>query len=112
MLSAMRSYMCSLLNVVKSAGVTPGWVKIGNEQNSGICHPVGSVSRPAQMTALLNAAYDVSKQIFPTTPVMIHLAQPQKMDSIRSFMNAYRGNGGKWDIIGLSSYAAGPLKRA
>ncbi len=107
MLGAMRSYMTSSLNVIKAAGVTPGWVKIGNEQNSGICRPIGSVSKPAQMTGLLNAAYDVSKQIFPTTPVMIHLAQPQKMDSIRNFMNAYRGNGGKYDIIGLSSYAAG-----
>jgi arabinogalactan endo-1,4-beta-galactosidase len=107
MLSALRSYVSSSLEVLKSAGVTPGWVKIGNEQNSGICHPVGSVSRPGQMTGLLNAAYDASKQIFPTTPVMIHLAQPQKLDSIRNFMNAYRGNGGKWDITGLSSYAAG-----
>lgn len=107
MLTALRSYVSNSLNVMKSAGVTPGWVKIGNEQNSGICHPVGSVSKPGQMTGLLNAAYDASKQIFPTTPVMIHLAQPQKMDSIRTFMNAYRGNGGKWDITGLSSYGAG-----
>ncbi|MET7283671.1 glycosyl hydrolase 53 family protein [Kribbella sp. NPDC005582] len=107
MLTALRSYVTNSLNTIKAAGVTPGWVKIGNEQNSGICHPIGSVSRPAQMTGLLNAAYDASKQIFPTTPVLIHLAQPQKMDSIRTFMNAYRGNGGKWDITGLSSYAGG-----
>ncbi|MFK4089552.1 glycosyl hydrolase 53 family protein [Kribbella sp. NPDC020789] len=107
MLTAMHSYVASSLKVIKAAGVTPGWVKIGNEQNSGICHPVGSVSNPAQMTGLLNAAYTESKQVFPATPVLIHLAQPQKMDSIRTFMNAYRGNGGKWDITGLSSYAAG-----
>jgi arabinogalactan endo-1,4-beta-galactosidase len=55
----------------------------------------------------LNGAYDVSKQVFPATPVMVHLAQPQKMDSVQRFFNAYRGNGGRWDITALSSYAQG-----
>jgi arabinogalactan endo-1,4-beta-galactosidase len=107
MRDALRGYVDRSLNLLKSNGVTPGWVKIGNETNSGICHPVGSLSRPAQMTGLLNAAYDVSKQVFPTTPVLVHIAQPQKFDSIRNFLNAYRSNGGKWDITGLSSYAQG-----
>lgn len=107
MRDALRAYVDRSLNVLKSAGVTPGWVKIGNETNSGICQPVGSVSKPAQMTGLLNAAYDVSKQVFPSTPVMVHIAQPQKFDSIRNFLNAYKNNGGKWDITGLSSYAQG-----
>lgn len=105
MRDALRAYVDRSLNVIKSAGVTPGWVKIGNETNSGICQPVGSVSKPAQMTGLLNAAYDVSKQVFPTTPVMVHIAQPQKLDSIRNFLDNYRNNGGKWDVTGLSSYA-------
>ncbi|MEU4743930.1 glycosyl hydrolase 53 family protein [Actinosynnema sp. NPDC023658] len=107
MRDAMRGYVDRSLNVVKSAGVTPGWVKIGNETNSGICKPVGSISRPDQMTGLLNAAHDVSKQVFPTTPVLVHLAQPQKLDSIRAFLDAYRNNGGRWDVTGLSSYAQG-----
>lgn len=107
MVSTMRNYVLSSLNTIKSAGVTPGWVKIGNETNSGICQPTGSLSRPAQMTGLLNAAYDASKQVFPTTPVLIHLAQPQNFTSIQNFLNAYRANGGRWDITGLSSYAQG-----
>ncbi|MGN9847393.1 glycosyl hydrolase 53 family protein [Nonomuraea sp. H19] len=107
MLTAMRTYVTSSMNQLRSAGVTPDWVKIGNETNSGICKPTGSISRPNQMTGLLNAAYDSVKQVFPSTPVLIHLAQPQKLDSIQNFLNAYRGNGGKWDITGLSSYAQG-----
>jgi len=107
MRDALRKYVDDSLKLLKAGGVTPGWVKIGNEQNSGICSPVGSVSKPAQMTGLLNGAYEVSKQVFPTTPVMVHLAQPQKMDSIQRFFNAYRGNGGRWDITALSSYAQG-----
>jgi arabinogalactan endo-1,4-beta-galactosidase len=107
MLGAMRSYVTNSLNTIRSAGVTPGWVKIGNETNGGICKPTGSLSRPSQMTGLLNAAYDVSKQVFPTTPVLVHLAQPQNLGGIQNFLNAYRDNGGRWDVTGLSSYAQG-----
>ncbi len=107
MLDAMYNYVYHSLNVIKYYGVTPGWVKIGNESNSGICHPVGTVSKPAQMTGLLNAAYDMSKQVFPNTPVLVHLAQPQNLSSIQNFLNAYKNNGGRWDITGLSSYAQG-----
>lgn len=107
MLSAMFDYVYHSCNVLKFYGVTPAWVAIGNETNSGICKPTGSLSRPAQMTGLLNAAYDMSKQVFPSTPVLVHLAQPQNLASIQNFLNAYRGNGGRWDITGLSSYAQG-----
>jgi arabinogalactan endo-1,4-beta-galactosidase len=107
MLDAMYDYVYHSLNVIKYYGVTPAWVKIGNETNSGICKPTGSISRPAQMTGLLNAAYDMSKHVFPNTPVLVHLAQPQNLDSIQNFLNAYRANGGRWDITGLSSYGQG-----
>ncbi|MBE8474881.1 glycosyl hydrolase 53 family protein [Streptomyces justiciae] len=105
MLDAMYDYVYHSCNVIKYYGVTPAWVKIGNETNSGICKPVGSISNPAQMTGLLNAAYDMSKHVFPSTPVLVHAAQPQKLDSVLNFLNAYRDNGGRWDITGLSSYA-------
>jgi arabinogalactan endo-1,4-beta-galactosidase len=62
MLQAMYDYVYHSCNVIKYYGVTPAWVKIGNESNSGICKPTGSLSKPAQMTGLLNAAYDMSKQ--------------------------------------------------
>ncbi|WP_433728041.1 glycosyl hydrolase 53 family protein [Actinoplanes sp. CA-051413] len=107
MLKAMNDYVYHSLNVIKYYGVTPGWVKIGNEQNSGICKPTGSLSKPAQMTGLLNAAYDMSKLVFPSTPVLVHLAQPQNLAGVQNFLNAYRSNGGRWDITGLSSYGQG-----
>ncbi|MEV0402374.1 glycosyl hydrolase 53 family protein [Actinoallomurus sp. NPDC050550] len=107
MLQAMYDYVYHSMNVIKANGVTPGWVQIGNETNGGICHPVGSVSKPTQMTGLLNAAYDMVKEVFPSTPVLVHLAQPQNLDSVYGFLDAYKSNGGKWDITALSSYASG-----
>jgi arabinogalactan endo-1,4-beta-galactosidase len=106
MLSAMNSYVNQSMTVMKNNGVLPAWVQIGNEINSGICHPIGSVSNGAQMTGLLNAAYNQVKQVSPSTTVCIHLAQPQKYDSMTTFFNAYHGNGGKWDMSVFSSYGS------
>jgi arabinogalactan endo-1,4-beta-galactosidase len=108
MLTAMNTYVYHSMNVLKTNGVTPGWVQIGNEINSGICHPVGSLAHyPKQMTGLLNAAYAMVKEVFPSTPVMIHLAQPQKLSVIESFFDTHKSNGGKWDITAFSSYGSG-----
>jgi arabinogalactan endo-1,4-beta-galactosidase len=105
MLSAMSSYVFHSMNVIKANGVTPTWVQIGNEINSGICHPIGTVSNPAQMTGLLNAAHDEVKQVFPGAIVMIHLASPQH-SSVAAFFNAFSSHGGKWDMNGFSSYGS------
>jgi arabinogalactan endo-1,4-beta-galactosidase len=107
MLTAMNSYVSGAMKTLKAAGVTPTWVQIGNETNTGICHPVGAIGKPAQMTGLLMAAHDQIKNAFPATQVLVHLAQPQNLAGVENFLNAYRGNGGTWDITGLSSYAQG-----
>ena len=106
MLSAMSSYVYHSMNVLKASGISPQWVQIGNEINSGICHPVGSVSHPAQMTGLLNAAHDMVKEVSPGSLVLIHLAQPQNYSSMQTFYKAYAGNGGKWDMSAFSSYGS------
>jgi arabinogalactan endo-1,4-beta-galactosidase len=106
---AMSSYVTSAMNVLKANDVLPTWVQIGNEINSGICHPIGAVSRPAQMTGLLNAAHDAVKAVSPNIGVIIHLAQPQNYSSIQKFYGNYAGNGGAWDMCGFSSYGSADL---
>ena len=108
MLDAMYNYVYHSMNVLKFNGITPVWVQIGNEINSGICRPTGSISQhPGQMTGLLNAAYDMVKTVSPSTQVLIHLAQPQNSASIYNFFDIYLANGGRWDISAFSSYASG-----
>src|SRR5690349_7559990 len=106
MLTAMNNYVFHAMNVMKYYNVLPTWVQIGNEINSGICHPVGSVSRPTQMAGLLLAAYNEVKAVSPSSLVCIHLAQPQNYSSMQTFYNAYAGNGGKWDMSVFSSYGS------
>ncbi|HEY3867251.1 MAG TPA: glycosyl hydrolase 53 family protein [Actinocrinis sp.] len=106
MLNAMYNYVYDSMNIIKYYNVTPAWVQIGNEINSGICHPIGGVNYPAQMTGLLNAAHDMVKEVFPSTQVAIHLAQPQNYSSMQTFFSAFSGNGGKWDMSVFSSYGS------
>ncbi|MEV8569090.1 glycosyl hydrolase 53 family protein [Streptomyces sp. NPDC051322] len=107
MLDAMYDYVYHTMNVVKANGVTPAWVQIGNEINSGICGTTGSLAHhPDQMTGLLNAAHDMVKEVFSGAQVLIHLAQPQNYDSITAFLNAYRDHGGAWDVTAFSSYGS------
>lgn len=108
MLTAMYNYVYHFMNDLKYNKVTPSWVQIGNEINSGICLPTGSLAHnPAQMTGLLNAAYAMVKEVFPSTPVLIHLAQPQNLSVIENFFDTYKNNGGNWDISAFSSYGSG-----
>jgi arabinogalactan endo-1,4-beta-galactosidase len=106
-LTAMSNYVGGFMRAIRSAGVTPGWVQIGNEINSGIVHPVGSLSIPSQMTGLLNIAHDQVKAVFPSTSVLVHLAQPQNLSNIENFFDTYRSRGGQWDVTAFSSYGSG-----
>jgi arabinogalactan endo-1,4-beta-galactosidase len=59
------------------------------------------------MTGLLNTAYAAVKQVFPSVPVLIHLAQPQKVSGVENMLDAYKAHGGHWDISAFSSYGSG-----
>jgi arabinogalactan endo-1,4-beta-galactosidase len=109
MRTAMGTYVNQTMTVMRSNDVLPTWVQIGNEINSGICRPVGSVSNGAQMTGLLNAAYDQVKAVSPNSTVCIHLAQPQKYDVMTTFFSRFAASGGKWDMSVFSSYGSADL---
>jgi arabinogalactan endo-1,4-beta-galactosidase len=107
MKSTLGSYVYQVCEVLKYKKVTPTWMQMGNEINSGLCHPIGEVSNGAQMTGLIMEAHSQIKSAFPNCLTIIHLAQPQNASSIEAFFTAYQDNGGEWDITGFSSYATG-----
>ncbi len=104
MTTAVYNYTYHLMNVIKSAGVTPTWVSLGNEINTGLLHPIGNNTIPAQMVGLINAGYAMVKEVFPSALCMIHLAQPQTASGITNMLTPFFANGGKCDILGFSSY--------
>ena len=106
MQTALYNYTHNFCVALKNAGVTPLYISTGNEENSGICHPTGTISKPAQMTGLIMQGYNAVKAVFPSCKVVIHVAQIQK-PAAQAMLDAYKANGGKWDVTGFSSYAAG-----
>ena len=52
------------------------------------------------------------KQVFPNTPAIIHLAQPQNGSSITTMLDRFVANGGKWDILGFSSYGGSTVAQS
>jgi arabinogalactan endo-1,4-beta-galactosidase len=103
---ALHDYTFNFLTALKNAGVTPNFCSPGNEINSGICHPTGSISNPAQMTGLIMEGQKAIKAVFPNCKVVIHVAQLQNSGAI-NMLDAYKANGGQWDVSGFSSYAHG-----
>ncbi len=105
--SALGTYVYNFMKALEAVGVTPTWVQLGNEENSGICHPTGTLSDPSQMTGLIMAGYNNVKAVFSGCATIIHLAQPQNSSGVTDMLDAYMSHGGKWDVTGFSSYASG-----
>jgi len=93
-----------VLNALKSAGVTPTWVQIGNEIPSGMLWPEGSYTNFGQLSALVNKGYDATKDIDPTIKVIVHIDKGYDNARFRWFFDLAVANGMKFDVIGASYY--------
>lgn len=107
--SAVASHTSSVLNALKSAGVTVSWVQIGNEINDGMLFPLGGVNGQgdnswSNLAGLINAGYNAAKSVFPSVQCIIHLANGQDTATFTSFFNNLKAAGGKFDAIGMSAY--------
>ena len=101
---ALAAHVGDVLTALKSAGVTPEWVQVGNETTPGMMHPVGHVDNPEQLTGLFNAGYDAVKAVFPEAKVIAHLDQGNDQWRYDRFFDILRDNGGRYDMIGMSLY--------
>jgi len=110
--SAVSSHTQTVLNALKSAGVTPAWVQVGNETNNGMVWDAGKIdwskegsARYADYVTVSNAGYEAVKKVFPDTPVIVHIANAFEAGNYDGwFFKEFKAAGGKFDIIGLSHY--------
>ena len=105
---ALVSHTTDVLQALKDAGITPKWVQVGNETNSGIAFPYGkidwdknSIYRFTKYVYMSNAGYDAVKDIFPEAKVIIHLAGTE---NAQWFFPDFIAAGGMADMIGFSHY--------
>ena len=102
--TAMYNYTLGFMNALKTAGVTPEWVQVGNETIGGMLFPDGSTSNWTQLAALINNGYDAIKAVSPTTKVVLHIDQGNNNSRCRTWFDNAKNYGAKYDVIGLSYY--------
>lgn len=105
LMDAVWNHTTQTLQAVKDAGVSPTWVQVGNETNNGMLWNDGKASSYMKNYAwLTNTGYNAAKSIFPSTKVVVHLANCHDNANFRWIFDGLRANGGQFDIIGASDY--------
>jgi arabinogalactan endo-1,4-beta-galactosidase len=112
--TSVYNYTYGFMTALAANGIYPQYVQVGNEINSGMLWPVGSVGATTsngnnftQITGLINSGYSAVKAASPTTKVVIHLATISNLTTFEWFFDGLTAAGGNFDVIG-GSYYDGP----
>ncbi|MEI6555715.1 MAG: glycosyl hydrolase 53 family protein [Paludibacter sp.] len=102
---AVATHTTDVLNLLKTNGITPEWVQVGNETGNGMLWEDGKASNSmANYAALTNVGYDAVKAVFPTAKVVVHLQNGYSNSLFRWIFDGLKTYGGKYDVIGMSLY--------
>lgn len=105
MKTALYNYTKKVMDTLKTVGITPEWVQVGNETNDGMLWEVGRASKSmAYFAGFVKAGYDAVKEVSPASQVIVHLSNGYDNGLYRWMFDGLKSNGAKWDIIGLSLY--------
>jgi arabinogalactan endo-1,4-beta-galactosidase len=103
--ASVYTHTFTVLTALKTNGVTPEWVQVGNETNDGMLWPTGKAStNMANFAALINKGYDAVKAVDAGIKVIIQISNGYDNNLFRWIFDGLKNNGGKWDIIGMSLY--------
>ena len=105
LLDDVYNHTFDVLTALKTAGVTPEWVQIGNEIPGGMLWPEGSNSTSfSQLAQLLNKGYDATKAIDTAIKVVVHIDKGNDNARFRWFFDNLTANSVRYDVIGMSYY--------
>ena len=108
---SVYQYTKKVMQAMKSAGVFPEMVQIGNEINNGMIWPHGQLwvndnARWDELTTLLKAGIRGVKEVEggAEVPIMIHAATGGNLVESDNFYSNMLQRGVEFDVIGLSYY--------
>ena len=104
MKKAVAEHVDSTLALLKTHGVTPECVQVGNETRTGMLWPLGSIDNGSNYAELTNAGYDAVKAVFPEAKVIIHIDGGDNLSFYTRVFDYMKANGGRYDMIGMSLY--------
>ena len=102
---SVYSYTKQVMDTLKTNGINPVWVQVGNETNDGMLWEDGRAStNMLQFATLINAGYQAVKDVNDSTKVIIHISNGFDNTLFRWMFDGLTSNGAKFDIIGMSIY--------
>jgi arabinogalactan endo-1,4-beta-galactosidase len=103
--TSVYNHTYNMLSTLKTNGITPEWVQVGNETNDGMLWEDGRASTNMKNFAtLINAGYNAVKAISTTTKVVVHISNGYDNAMFRWMFDGLKANGANWDVIGMSLY--------
>jgi arabinogalactan endo-1,4-beta-galactosidase len=101
----VAAHTTAVLTALKTAGVTPEWVQVGNETNNGMLWPDGMAStNMPNFAALVTSGYNAVKAVFPNAIVIVHVSNGFDDTLFRFVFDGLTQNNAKYDMIGMSLY--------
>ncbi len=105
LLTDIYNHMYGVLDTLKSLGVIPAWVQIGNETNDGMLWEDGrATTHMNNFAAMVSSGYNAVKAVDSSIQVIVHLSNGHDDAMFRWMFDGLKSNGAKWDIIGMSVY--------
>ena len=75
LLTDLYNHVYGVVDTLKSLGVIPAWVQIGNETNDGMLWPDGRAStHMSNFAALIKSGYNAVKAVDSSIQVIVHLS--------------------------------------
>ena len=100
--TSLATHTTAVLTALKNSNVTPEWVQVGNETNTGMLWPDGKSA--ANYAQLVSAGYDAVKGVFPKAKVVVHISNGYDNVLFRRVFDSLTFYGVKYDVIGMSLY--------
>ncbi|HTD98228.1 MAG TPA: glycosyl hydrolase 53 family protein [Mucilaginibacter sp.] len=105
LVTTLHDYTVTVMTTLKTNGITPEWVQIGNETDDGMLWEDGRASvHMSNFAALIKNGYQAVKSVSSTTKVIVHVSNGFNNDLFRYMFDGLKNNGAHWDIIGMSLY--------
>ena len=103
--TSVYNYTAEVMNALKTSGITPEWVQIGNETNDGMLWPDGKAStNMVNFAQLINTGYDAVKSVSDSSKVIVHISNGFDNNLFRWMFDGLKSNNAKWDVIGMSLF--------
>lgn len=103
--TSVYNYTFDLMTTLKTNGIIPEWVQVGNETNDGMLWPDGKAStNMANFAQLVNSGYDAVKAVNSISKVIVHVSNGYDNSLFRWMFDGLTSNGTRYDIIGMSLY--------